>query len=301
MITAYFCCCLAPSLKVSHPTEVVLSVEADARPLKKTGHKQKANAASRGTDKNKTVPTVSRNNTKDGRRNVNTVKAHSPSKSLAGKTVSTASVRHVNAGQVTPMTSSSRHHSEDVPDKATPAVSRNHGKVVTHKAIKGGDSPTAHAVTSVKKFNTVQSKSKSVEPQTLSTNKATKESKSKKSKDANNAVSARRISTTPAVAKTFSTKSFTKQSQFSELLISPTAVNRSAHSVTTVASSSALHSLKKPSLAKIKTDSFIQARSEAAAIAVLNSTVEQKASTQVISQGKKTNHHISSNEQQTHF
>ncbi|KAJ7382474.1 hypothetical protein OS493_034635 [Desmophyllum pertusum] len=48
----------AASLKVNHPTEVILKVEADAKPIKthRTGHKPTAHTVSRNQRKNKALP-----------------------------------------------------------------------------------------------------------------------------------------------------------------------------------------------------------------------------------------------------
>ncbi|PFX18862.1 hypothetical protein AWC38_SpisGene16742 [Stylophora pistillata] len=129
------------SLKASHPTGVAHRVEADARPINKykTEREPKATSAvSDRTEKEKKLPMLSPDKTKDGRSKANTLLQPGHSMSLVGNTVRTMSHWYVKDGR-----------SETRAEKATAGVSHNRRKAVSRKAFKGGDSTTARGATSL--------------------------------------------------------------------------------------------------------------------------------------------------------
>ena len=133
----FFCCYLGPSLKASHPTEVSLRVEADARPIRndKTERKQTAAiAASNRTEKHRKVSVAPLNKTKTRGGEENKVLPPSHSKSLAGNTLRAMPHRYGKGGR-----------SETKSGKAAIGVSHIGEKAVSRKALKGGHSSTARA------------------------------------------------------------------------------------------------------------------------------------------------------------
>lgn len=133
----FFCCYLGPSLKASHPTEVSLRVEADARPIKndKTEREQTAAvAASNKTEKHRKVSMAPLNKTKTRGGEEKKVLPPSHSKNLAGNTVRAMPHRYGKGGR-----------SETKAVKAAIGVSHIGEKAVSRKALKGGHSSTARA------------------------------------------------------------------------------------------------------------------------------------------------------------
>lgn len=133
----FFCCYLGPSLKASHPTEVSLRVEADARPIKndKTEREQTAAiAASNKTEKHRKVSMAPLNKTKTRGGEEEKVLPPSHSKNLAGNTVRAMPHRYGKGGR-----------SETKAVKAAIGVSHIGEKAVSRKALKGRHSSTARA------------------------------------------------------------------------------------------------------------------------------------------------------------
>lgn len=314
---------------MNHPTEVILKVEADAKPIKthRTGHKPTAHTVSRNQRKNKALPTVSRNNLKDERSKAKSAPPHyppqgvtgkttpamshnplkgrriettpaqsrSPLKGVTGKTKPPMSRNRTKAGQNKSTLAPSQHHSEGVAEKtSTPAASRSPVKVeqgtATQSASRKGEaSPTERKTAQAASHNAVTTVQETTKPD-KSQNLFTSElRKELKSKDASAAKSAMRISATPARIIYTSTT----QSLPKQSQINKLVTSPSSVNISARAVfSSTLHALKKQSLAKNKTALLTQGRSEMLTNAFLNSTVKVEPSTQVASPSTTTEHSI---------
>ena len=322
----FFCCYLGPSLKASHPTEVSLRVEADARPIKndKTERKQTAAiAASNRTEKHRKVSMAPLNKTKTRGGEENKVLPPSHSKSLAGNTVRAMPHRYGKGGR-----------SETKSGKAAIGVSHIGEKAVSRKALKGGHSSTARAarprastsrtarsrsvMSRAEKSPTARSLAATLPAATSRTTTSravmsralmsrhkisTRKTKSdlravqtssisgarKELKDKGSKITAsrRRKSTTTVARNAPFPHPSPNQSKSKELIRSPNPMFVGKLSASAAITPSTSHSLKKSSLSKVKTEDLIQARSRAVTI-----TMEQKVPTQRTAQGRGTEHLI---------
>lgn len=322
-----FCCCyLGPSLKASHPTEVSLRVEADARPIKndKTERKQTAAiAASNRTEKHRKVSMAPLNKTKTRGGEENKVLPPTHSKSLAGNTLRAMPHRYGKGGR-----------SETKSGKAAIGVSHIGEKAVSRKALKGGHSSTARAarprastsrtarsrsvMSRAEKSPTARSLAATLPAATSRTTTSravmsralmsrhkisTRKTKSdlravqtssisgarKELKDKGSKITAsrRRKSTTTVARNAPFPHPSSNQSKSKELIRSPNPMFVGKLSASAAITPSTSHSLKKSSLSKVKTEDLIQARSRAVTI-----TMEQKVPTQRTAQGRGTEHLI---------
>ena len=104
---------------------MLLKVEADARPIKTTGHQQTAYTLSRKPPKNKAIPTVSRSKLKGGRSELKSPSKHNPTHSVTGKTTPATSRDFLKVRDNKTTSAPRQFHVEDSKEKTTVAVSRN--------------------------------------------------------------------------------------------------------------------------------------------------------------------------------
>lgn len=268
--------CIAPSQKANHPTDVILKVEADARPIKtyKTGKKQDTHAVSHSAVN--TVLTVSRNSTKSETSETTLA----PSKSVTRKT--TPAVSHnPKKGQLFGTKSIlSPFPLKDV-TQTTLAVSRNRQKGPRFQTTPAH---SLHPLNSVKEMATPT--------QSFSLQKHWSSVTQPVSQPVKQSVS-QSLTQSSQKAKGFkysSTQSIKKETQGTHLYTSPSPVELGAHNVATKVLSTSRNSLKKEALNR--TVLLTQDRSETLRDAFLNSTVKVEPSTQVNTKNIKTKHSI---------
>ena len=122
------CWCLfdiASSLKVTHPTEVLLKVEADARPIKTTGYQHTAPTLSRKPPKNKATPTVSRSDLKGGGSKLKLASKHNSTHGAKEKTIPAMSRDYLKVRHIKTTSAPTQFHVKDTKEKTTLSVSRN--------------------------------------------------------------------------------------------------------------------------------------------------------------------------------
>lgn len=331
---SHYCCFyyLAASLKVNHPTEVILKVEADAKPIKthRTGHKPTAHTVSRNQRKNKALPTVSRNNLKDERSKAKSAPPHyhpqgvtgkttpamshnplkgrriettpaqsrSPLKGVTGKTKPPMSRNRTKAGQNKTTLAPSQHHSEGVAENtSTSAASRNPVKVKQGTATQSASRKTMKGVASPTDSKTAQAASHNavtIEQETTEPAKSQNLFTSELRKE----LKSKDASAAKSAMRISATPARIIYTSTTQLLPKQSQINKLVTSPGSVnisaraVFSSTLHALKKQSLAKNKTALLPQGRSEMLTSAFLNSAVKVEPSTQVASPSTTTEHSI---------